>query len=256
MPEWLKAPLLRLLRVPAEPAPPAGAAGSLLVFRAAPGYFLYKTTAWLLRQVMTLVGIAVALFFFWQGARGGESGIGKLFLGLELLAVLFVLLGIPFSLLLLRLDYEMRWYLVTDRSLRIREGAWGVREMTMTFANVQNVEVSQGPLQRLFGIADLRVQTAGGGGSAPANQQGQEGLGLNMHVGWLRGIANAPQVRDQIVSRLRRYRDAGLGDPDSPAPVAEPAAADAPPLEEVVRGLAAEAAGLRVAAQALASRRG
>jgi membrane protein YdbS with pleckstrin-like domain len=256
MPEWMKAPLLRLLRVPADPVPPAGAPGTLIVFRAAPGYFLYRVAAWSLRQVMTLVGIVVALFFLWGGARS-ESGAGLLFFGLELVAVAFVLLGIPFSLLLLRLDYEMRWYQVTDRSLRIREGVWAVREMTMTFANVQNIEVTQGPLQRLFGIADLRVQTAGGGGGAgQSSQQGQEGLGLNMHVGYFRGIADAQGVRDQVLQRLRRYRDTGLGDQDDAPALAPAAAVEAPPLAEAAAALAQEAAGLRQAAEALATRGG
>lgn len=253
MPEWMKAPLLRLLRVPPEPVPPAGAPGTLLVFRAAPGYFLYRVAAWTLRQAMTLVGIVVALFFLWGGGRS-ESGLGFWFLVLEMVAVAFVVLGIPFSLLLLRLDYEMRWYQVTDRSLRIREGVWAVREMTMTFANVQNIEVTQGPLQRLFGIADLRVQTAGGGGSAQSSQQGNEGQGLNMHVGYFRGIAQAQSVRDQVLQRLRRYRDTGLGDQDD-APTPAPVAADeAPPLAETVAALVDEAAGLRRAAEALAAR--
>ena len=38
-----------------------------------------------------------------------------------------------------------------------------MHETTISFENVQNVEVRQGPLQRYFGIADVVVQTAGGG---------------------------------------------------------------------------------------------
>ena len=44
-----------------------------------------------------------------------------------------------------------------------------VREMTVTFANIQNAPVNQGPIQRALGIADLQVETAGGG-VAHANQ--------------------------------------------------------------------------------------
>ena len=64
----------------------------------------------------------------------------------------------------MRLDYEQRWYVVTDRSLRLRTGVWSVREMTMSFANLQQITVTQGPLQRLLGLADVRFQSAGGGG--------------------------------------------------------------------------------------------
>ncbi len=67
------------------------------------------------------------------------------------------------SLALVRLNFEKRWYIVTDRSLRVREGILNVREMTVTFANIQNISISHGPVQRAIGIAELRVDTAGGG---------------------------------------------------------------------------------------------
>ena len=111
---------------------------------------------------------------------------------------------------ILRLDYEQRWYIVTDRSLRIRSGLWSVQEMTMSFANLQQVALSQGPLQRLLGIADVRVQSAGGGGVSP----GHKGQDLSLHTGVFHGVDNAQEIRDLILERLRRFRETGLGDPD------------------------------------------
>ncbi len=122
----------------------------------------------------------------------------------------FVLL-IPATFAAVRLDYDYRWYLVTDRSLRIRTGIWKLQEITMSFANLQQVEVSQGPLQRLLGIADVRVTSAGGGGGKG------EGGGKDhdsMHEAVFHGVDNAVELRDLILERLRRYREAGLGDPD------------------------------------------
>jgi hypothetical protein len=134
---------------------------------------------------------------------------------IEILGAITFLAQVPFSLAVARLDYEMRWYIVTDRSLRIREGILGVREMTLTFANVQNIAVHQGPLQRLLGIADVVVRTAGGGGGASESHGGSGGtVGSSMHVGKLRAVDNAEMVRDLILERLRRFRDSGLGDPD------------------------------------------
>ena len=57
------------------------------------------------------------------------------------------MLALPLTFALVRLDYELRWYIVTDRSLRIREGVTSLRESTMTFANIQHIAVRQGPLQ-------------------------------------------------------------------------------------------------------------
>jgi uncharacterized membrane protein YdbT with pleckstrin-like domain len=124
------------------------------------------------------------------------------------LLVLLIMVPIAlFHLAVVRLDYEKRWYIVTDRSLRVREGVVGVREMTITFANIQNIAISQGPLQRLLSIADLRVETAGGGGSSH-HQHGAP----NLHTAWFRGVDNATEVRELIQQRLRKWKDAGLGD--------------------------------------------
>jgi membrane protein YdbS with pleckstrin-like domain len=127
----------------------------------------------------------------------------------------------PVTFLVARLEYELRWYLVTDRSLRIRSGIWTVEELTMTFANIQELTIRQGPLQRMLGIADLKVRSAGGGAAQ------QEGKTLReTHVGYFHGVDNAPALRDLILAQLRRYRDSGLGDPDEPAAVAPTGAVD------------------------------
>lgn len=123
----------------------------------------------------------------------------------------FVYLGqVAITYAILRLDYEQRWYIVTDRSLRIRSGLWSVQEMTMSFANLQQVALSQGPLQRLLGISDVRVQSAGGGGS----DHGPKGQDLSLHTGVFHGVDNAKEIRDLILERLRLFRETGLGDPD------------------------------------------
>ena len=86
--------------------------------------------------------------------------------------------GLPITYVIRRLDYEMRWYLVTDRSLRLRHGVWNVTESTMSFANVQQVMMTRGPVQRLLGLADVKVQSAGGGSR---KRRGAGSLGC-MHV--------------------------------------------------------------------------
>lgn len=139
-----------------------------------------------------------------------------------------------------RLDYEQRWYIVTDRSLRLRSGIWNVQELTMSFANLQQVTVTQGPLQRLLGLANVHVQTAGGGGGKP-NEENHESL----HTAEFHCVDNAPEIRDLILDRLRLFRATGLGDPDDhePAP-AVASAADTDTLA-AARTLLVEAVALR-----------
>jgi uncharacterized membrane protein YdbT with pleckstrin-like domain len=131
----------------------------------------------------------------------------------EGIGVLAFVAQLPISLGAVWLDYGRRWYLVTDRSLRIREGVWTTHERTMSFANVQNLEVRQGPLNRLLGIASLEVRSAGGGSAHSSAKQGG-GTGDDLHVAYFRGVDNAAEIRDLILARLRTLRGSGLGDLD------------------------------------------
>ena len=109
-----------------------------------------------------------------------------------------------------RLNYDMRWYGITDRSLFIREGVWIVREITLTFANAQNVPRHARPVAAVVRILARGKDTAGGGGGG--GHEGSPSAGPNRAV--LRGLDNPAQVRDLILEQLRRHRTAGLGDPD------------------------------------------
>jgi uncharacterized membrane protein YdbT with pleckstrin-like domain len=198
----------RMLRIPPPPGPPAGTHDSIRIFRGAPGLYRYQLLVWLGKQI----GAGIGLF-------GGFAVLSiipdfpykKLLDVLEGIGLVIYLSALPFTFLMVHLDYQLRWYIVTDRSLRIREGLLKVAERTMSFANIQNLAVQQGPLQRLLGIADLEVHSAGGGGSRrPGHDKKQEDL----HVGKFRGVDNAEEIRDAILARVRQLRDSGLGDPD------------------------------------------
>ena len=207
--EKLKQLIRRLLRVPPDPEAPLGAPGSVRVFRAAPGYFRYRLLSRTLQQASALFGI-VALFVL----RPWFDGLlfTKFLIYFETLAIAGFLIQLPLSYLVIALDYENRWYMVTDRSLRIREGLFKVQERTMTFSNIQNVAIRQGPLQRFFGISDLEVRTAGGGSSSAGSDQHQ-GQAENLHLGYFKGVADAPEIRDAILVHLRQIRTAGLATP-------------------------------------------
>lgn len=157
--------------------------------------------------------------------------------------VLLYLVQIPFTFAVRRLDYEMRWYVVTDRSLRIRTGIWRVQELTMSFANLQKVEVTRGPIQSLLGLGDVHVQSAGGGGGGAGAQKGQHD---SLHTAVFHGVENATEIRDLILERLRRFRATGLGDPDDHPDARPPAATHvSPELLRAAHALLAEARALR-----------
>jgi uncharacterized membrane protein YdbT with pleckstrin-like domain len=201
--ELAKDGVLRLARVPAEPHVPEGAEESVRVFNAGRNYLAWRLILWGIGNGAAALGL-VAVFGFkfflplpplvrtiWSVVEVGVAGV-------------FVV-SIPITYFLQRLNYEMRWYIVTDRSLRIRSGVVWLQEITMTFANIQEIRVNANPIEQLLGLANVEVRSAGGGTDA----HGQSSSG---HVGKFAGVDNAEAIRDLLVERLRVYRDSGLGE--------------------------------------------
>ena len=228
--------LLQWLRVPHEPTPPEGSPDSIMIFRAGANYYRWRLLVWAMGWFCSLVPLLLSVVAVLNLRKLTPlartvilSGEGLIFLG--------ILLLLPFSYLMQRLNYEQRWYIVTDRSLRIRAGIWSVEELTMTFANIQDIRITSGPLQKFLGLADLEVASAGGGSTGPKGEHI-----ASSHIACFAGVDNAEQIRDLIQYRLRHYRDTGLGDPN--------AAPATPTVDQAAANLLAEARALRAAASA------
>jgi membrane protein YdbS with pleckstrin-like domain len=209
MTRWMQRQLLEWMRVPKEPQPPDGSAGSIHVFRAGRNYYRWRLAVWLAANIGVAVLVAILLFVISLAIRhappfgrvAGEAAGVLLVMGLLISALC--------TFLQQRLNYELRWYLVTDRCLRVRSGIMNVHEITTTFGNIQEVRLSSGPLQKLLGLADVEVHSAGGG----------SGRSSSGHIARFEGVENAPEIRDFILARLRQYRDSGLGGKDATHPV-------------------------------------
>ncbi len=189
-------------RVPSEPPSlPAGPPENLRSFRPSTGFLRYlKLKFWVVLVLIDgaiLVGWIVLLIAF-------------PLVGLILAPVAFAIAVIPdvIAYIAIHLRYDTTWYVLSDRSLRIRRGIWVIHETTITFENIQNVSVHSGPLERFFGIANVVVDTAGGGTS----KDSEGGHTMNYHQGLIEGIDNAAEIRNVILSRVRGSRSAGLGD--------------------------------------------
>lgn len=235
----LKTALLGFLRLPERPPdPPTDGYASVQVFRASKRWLSYRLVLfWISFGMLELVALVMT--------------IGSLFAGKPVATALIVLAAIGLSLLLaftwfcVRIEWDLRTYVVTDRSLRVRHGAWIWKEMTLTYANVQNVQVTQGPLQRLFGIEDLRVDTAGGGGSSSG--KGHQATGHNVT---LAGLENAREVRDLILSYVKvAGRGSGLGDLDDPEHASMGSRLDAPAIVDALKSLRATTQSLRASVE-------
>lgn len=190
--------LTELFHVPSRP--PTLPGSQVLAMRPCDGWLRYRKVGFWLGLLATLLPIS---------AMGLVILIARPGLAVAVLVPVFlVILGMSLaSYVSIHLGYDTTWYVLSDRALRIRRGVWTLHETTITFDNVQNVKITQGPLQRLFGFSDLVIETAGGGGSGPHQQPEQ-----SSHVGLLQGVEAPSVLREQIMERVRASRSAGLGD--------------------------------------------
>src|SRR5829696_7052348 len=65
------------------------------------------------------------------------------------------------------LSWRATTYAVTGNSFRLRHGVLQKNERTIPLDHVQSVDTVQGVIQRLFGVVEVRIETAGGGSSEP-----------------------------------------------------------------------------------------
>jgi len=234
--QWTKDTVLRLAHVPADPQVPLGTGDSVRVFNAGRNYFTLRLLVWAAANAAIAL-LLVAAFGFSFAPKLSPLARSIVRSLVMFSAGLFVAC-IPVTYFLQRLNYEMRWYIVTDRSLRIRTGVLWLREMTMTFANIQGIRVNANPIERWLGLANVEVESAGGGGPHT------HGATSSGHLAKFEGLDNAELIRDLLVDRLRAYRDSGLGE--------KPVQAGEPPALSAAREVLEETKALR---KALSSQR-
>lgn len=217
---------LRLMKAPTKPPnPPSGSGSDIQIYRASPRFLTYRLLVfWIIISLNWLVPWGILLVWLFE-RETAPLIVAIVYAG----ALAIVQFCVYFAI---RIDYDMRYYIVTDRSLRIREGAFIVKEKTISFANVQNLRVVQGPIMRLFRIWHLKVDTAGGGASSGEHTE------RVAHRVRMAGIENAHEVRDRIRGHLRKYAaSTGLGDLDDHDDDVAPLATDDAAFLEALRGL-------------------
>ncbi len=194
--------ITRWLRVPEAPPELTGANDQLVrSFRPAEGFLDYlKFYFWLGLFAMDLL-----LLVFW-----GVLFFAIPWLGLVTAPLWLAVIVLPdiVAYIAIHLQYDTTWYVLSDRTMRIRRGIWNIHETTITYENIQNISIRQGPLQRHFGIADIMVETAGGGAMSGKG----EGATVTGHTGLLEGLANTEEVKALIAAKWRQSRSSGVND--------------------------------------------
>jgi len=128
----------------------------------------------------------------WIGTKNG--GAGGASIGFIVAVLINVAWLVP-ALLVIPPYYRSLQYEIHDDEVIVRAGVITKTVKHVPFRTVTNLEVKQGPFDRLFGIGTLNIQTAGMSGQSGAEES-------------LRGLPNFQEVYDQVVAALRRYRGA------------------------------------------------
>ena len=150
----------------------------------------------------------------------------KLYLLRSILSGPLVVFMLPF----LWFRYHTLRYRFDDEGVSM---AWGIlfrREVNLTYARIQDIHLTSGPVQRWLGLADLHVQTASG--SAAAEMV-------------IEGVLEFEQLRDFLYERMR-----GVKDPSSAS--AGGAVGGGPELAAALEAVRREVAGARAALESLA----
>ncbi|MBP5399493.1 MAG: PH domain-containing protein [Alphaproteobacteria bacterium] len=108
---------------------------------------------------MLFMSIAIILFLMvFTGAVNGltVSWLGKNFKLTTLSIVGGLCLLIPY--IYKRIDNRLKIYAVTNQRVYIRRGIINIREKDIPLAQINDVQISQSIIQRLFGAADVAIQ--------------------------------------------------------------------------------------------------
>ena len=202
---------LRLLKISPEPSDYHAEAANEQVFRPAPAFFAYHLFVWFYQSLGGVLSLAILIVPMLIGVLNSlevrwQMPIVMLLL---LLAALTALIYAGSAFIHVWLDYELRRYRISRSGIKVREGAISILETTMSIANIQNVSIEQGPIQRVLGISDILIQSAGGGGGVA---QAAKGLpSPDYHTVRFAGVRDAETIANVLREYLKIYQDSGLG---------------------------------------------
>ncbi|OGQ17171.1 MAG: hypothetical protein A2138_27160 [Deltaproteobacteria bacterium RBG_16_71_12] len=135
-------------------------------------------------------------------------------LWLYVITSLLTILGAPFVLLPLYFRYHTLRYRFDDEGLH---ASWGIlfrREVSLTYARIQDIHLRRNILERWLGLGSVQIQTASGSGSAELVVEGitefvevRDFLYARMRGAHHKSAAPASRIDDVVVALLREIRD-------------------------------------------------
>jgi putative membrane protein len=129
--------------------------------------------------------------------------------------------------------YHTLRYAIDEQGITMRWGILFRREVSLTFARIQDIQLSSNLVERWFGLAKIQLQTASGSSAAEMTVE---------------GVREFEAMRDFLYSRMRGAHGAATGQHQ----VTASSASDADELTHVLQAVAAELRAIREQREQLA----
>ncbi len=195
---------------PSVPLPPSSSVSSNLSTKTENSLFINKQkrlhpkAVWLFFFNRIIWWTFVAIFLGWEGASILNSNNTELkvsFNGLYFVwfIIIFVIIMI-IAYIVAKLTYHFYKFELTDSEYKAERGIIWKRYISIPYERIQNVDIYRGVLNRLFGLSDLNIQTAGYGAVGMAGKGGSEGR--------LPGLSKqeAELVRAELIKRAKSIK--------------------------------------------------
>jgi uncharacterized membrane protein YdbT with pleckstrin-like domain len=110
-----------------------------------------------------------------------------------------ILFFVIFIFIWANLSYRFYKYELTDDGFRKESGVIYKKYVTIPYDRIQNVDINRGIVARILGLSDLKIQTAGLGGTYAAE-------------GRLPGLSkeDAEKLRDELINQIKKSKNQGL----------------------------------------------
>jgi len=150
-----------------------------------------QRTLWILCGVFWFMLGLVTLIILMVAAGGKAAIVLGIILWAELIAMLLTLIWIPAF-------HASLQYIIDDDTVKAQGGVLWKRYVTIPFTKITNLDITQGPVQRIFGIGTIHVQTAGA--------SGQQGAKAELRM---LGVRNLQEVKERIMERIKAFTLSG-----------------------------------------------
>ena len=133
-----------------------------------------------------IVALALTAGVIFIPDKAGQIVFGII---LSIFTSIMVLLGIWIPAFFRSLAYS-----IDDDTVKMNCGVFWKKRVTVPFRKITNVDISQGPLQRMYNVGTIHVQTAGAGGA----QGAQAELRLS-------GVRELDDLKERIMDGVRGH---------------------------------------------------